>query len=177
MGMLSKEIKWVKIMLAVTGYVLWLLENCIKYITKNAYIQVALTNNSFFKSAWNAFALIIKNAHRFGFTASIGGIFLGFGVLSVSGVISGSTYVFLNQANIITVASPIPTTVVVAIMCSCICMLFLSIFSFASDAILQSFLMDEELGFSGNSRPEYMQEFANTLKNRGKTCCSSFTCW
>jgi hypothetical protein len=51
------------------------------------------------------------------------------------------------------VTSPIPTTVVAGIIAACLCMLFLSIFSFASDAILQSFLMDEELGFSGNSRP------------------------
>jgi hypothetical protein len=178
MGMMSKEIKWVKVMLAITGWMLWLLENCIKYITKNAYIQIALTNNSFFKSAWNAFALIIKNAHRFGFTASIGGVFLGFGVLSVAGVVSGSVYVFMtNEIALMGVTSPIPTTVVAGIMAACITMLFLSIFSFASDAILQSFLMDEELGFSGNSRPTYMQEFANTLKKRGKTCCSSFTCW
>ena len=136
------------------GWMLWLLENCIKYISKNAYIQIALTNNSFFKSAWNAFALIIKNAHRFGFTASIGGIFLGFGVLSVAGIISGSVYVFMtNEIALMGVTSPIPTTVVAGIMAACITMLFLSIFSFASDAILQSFLMDEELGFSGNSRP------------------------
>ena len=90
MGVLSREIKWVKVMLALTGWLLWLLENCIKYISKNAYIQIALTNNSFFKSAWNAFALIIKHAHRFGFTATIGGVFLGFGMLSIAGVISGS---------------------------------------------------------------------------------------
>jgi len=38
MGSLSKEIQWVKIALVVTGYLLWLLENFIKYMTKNAYI-------------------------------------------------------------------------------------------------------------------------------------------
>ena len=31
-------------MLCYTAYCLWLLEKCIKFITKNAYIQVALTN-------------------------------------------------------------------------------------------------------------------------------------
>lgn len=38
MSSLSKDIKIVKILLVVTGYVLWLLENFIKYMTKNAYI-------------------------------------------------------------------------------------------------------------------------------------------
>lgn len=136
MGVMSREIKWVKVMLALTGYLLWLLENCIKYISKNAYIQIALTNNSFFKSAWNAFALIIKHAHRFGFTATIGGVFLGFGMLSVGGIISGSVYVFLTNTSIVAVTSPIPVTVVSGIMAAAIAILFLSIFSFASDAIL-----------------------------------------
>ena len=122
--------------------------------------------------------MIIKHAHRFGFTATIGGVFLGFGMLSIAGVISGSVYVFMtNKIVLMGVTSPIHTTVVAGIMSACITMLFLSIFSFASDAILQSFRRDEELGCSGNSRPAYMQEFANNLKNRGKTCCSKFTCW
>jgi hypothetical protein len=51
----------------------------------------------------------------------------------------------------------------------------MSVFSFSSDAILQSFLLDEELRFAGNSRPAEMEEFANTLKSRGKGC--SFACW
>lgn len=38
MGTLSKELKWVKVLLVMTGYVLWLLEHCVKYMTKNAYI-------------------------------------------------------------------------------------------------------------------------------------------
>ena len=38
MGVLSKEITIVKILLIVTGYLLWLMENCVKDISKNAYI-------------------------------------------------------------------------------------------------------------------------------------------
>lgn len=38
MGMLNKELPVVKMILCATGYLLWCLENCIKYVTKNAYI-------------------------------------------------------------------------------------------------------------------------------------------
>lgn len=38
LGVLDKAIPWVKVLITLTGYLLWLLENCIKYITKNAYI-------------------------------------------------------------------------------------------------------------------------------------------
>ena len=49
--------------------------------------------------------------------------------------------------------------------------LFLSIFSFSSDAIFMSFLMDEEMRFEGNARPEAMQEFATEMKRRGRGGC------
>lgn len=47
MGSLDKAIPWVKAVTCMTGYCLWCLEHCVKYMTKNAYIQVALTNESF----------------------------------------------------------------------------------------------------------------------------------
>jgi hypothetical protein len=50
-------------------------------------------------------------------------------------------------------------------------MLFLSIFSFSSDAIFMSFLLDEELRFAGNDRPQAMQEFAEEMKRRGRGGC------
>jgi len=57
-------------------------------------------------------------------------------MLSVGGIISGSVYVFLTNTSIVAVTSPIPVTVVSGIMSAAIAILFLSIFSFASDAIL-----------------------------------------
>lgn len=177
MGSLSKEIKWVKVLLCMTGWILWLLEHCVKYMTKNAYIQIALTNNSFFPSAWNAFTLMIKHAHRFGFGNAIGTVYILFGCLCVGSLTTGCAYLFLtNQFNLLMITSPIPATVVIGIVSVTISYLFMSVFSFSSDAILQSFLLDEELRFSGNSRPAEMEEFAKTLKARGKGCCS-FSCW
>jgi len=41
---------------------------------------------------------------------------------------------------------------------------FLSIFSFSLDAILQSFLLDESLGFAGQARPDYISKFKTTLE-------------
>lgn len=38
----NKDNKVVKALLCVTGYLLWCLEKCIKFITKNAYIQCAI---------------------------------------------------------------------------------------------------------------------------------------
>jgi hypothetical protein len=160
----------VKALLCLTGYLLWMMDKCVKYISKNAYIQVALTNNHFFKSAWHGFALIIKNVHRFGAANSIGNIYMVFGCLMIMAANGLVGYLFLTQFTYVDVASPIPPVVVICILSGTIGYTFLSIFSFSSDAILQSFLLDEELRFSGQDRPEYMQEFAEELKKR-KECC------
>merc|ERR1719355_388518 len=44
---------------------LWCLEKCIKFLNKNAYIQIALMGTAFCTSAKNAFFLILRNAARF----------------------------------------------------------------------------------------------------------------
>lgn len=134
---------------------------------------MALTNESFFKSAWNAFTLVIKHAHRFGWGNAIGTAYVFFGCVLVSSATTACAYLFLtNQYAYLMITSPIPATVVVGVISLTISYLFMSIFSFSTDAILQAFLLDEELRFAGNSRPAQMEEFATALKNRGKGCCT-----
>jgi len=96
MGTLEKNSKLFKVLMVATGYCLWCLENCVKYISKNAYIQVALTNNHFCTSAWNAFALIIKHAHRFGFGNSIGVMLSAFGILAIAAVNGLCAYFYIT---------------------------------------------------------------------------------
>jgi hypothetical protein len=160
--------KFVKAMLCLTGYLLFILDKCAKYMTKNAYIQIALTCDSFCKSAWNSFALMIKNIHRFGAGNSVGFVFNFFGIACIMTVTSGLGYLFLtNYADLVHVDDPIPPTVALALISGLTGTMFLSIFSYSSDAILQAFLLDEELRFVGNSRPAAMMEFAEAMKTRG----------
>ena len=166
------QTKLVKALICMTRYLLWLMEKCVKYITKNAYIQVALTCENFCKSAWNAFTLMLKHAHRFGAGNSIGFIYNLFGISCIAAATSGAGYLFITNYNAtLKLTDPIPPTVALAIISATIGALFLSIFSYSSDAILQSFLLDEEMRFLGGDRPEAMQEFALAMKNRGKGAC------
>lgn len=148
------NLNWVKALICATRYLLWLLEHVIKYMTKNAYIQIVLTSKSFFPSAWNAFALMIKHAHRYGFGNAIGTVFIFFGTILITAGVTAIAYLAGdNFAPYFLMTSPIPTTVVCGIIALAIAYVFMSIFSFSSDAILQSFLLDEETGFRGTSRP------------------------
>jgi len=93
----SKENKVVKAIMCITSYCLYILEKCVKYISKNAYIQCALTNAHFCKAALNAFALIIANAARFGWATSVGAIMNYFGILCIGSINTLGAYLFLTN--------------------------------------------------------------------------------
>jgi hypothetical protein len=82
----------VKCLLCCTGYCLACLERCVKFISKNAYIQVALTSKNFCRSAWNAFILIIKNIFRFGAVHSVGAIFMFLGRIFIIAATAAGCY-------------------------------------------------------------------------------------
>lgn len=156
----GKENQVVKILLCATSYLLDCLERFIKFITKNAYIQIALTGKNFCASAWNAFILILKNALRFGTANSIGFIFNVLGVAfigAMNGLIVYSLlhYVpaFKGDAN-----SWLAPSVVGIVQGFIIGSMFMSVFSFASDTILQSFMVDEELKRPDGNRPAVMND-------------------
>lgn len=172
MGAADKTIPWIKALFCMTRCCLECLERCIKYITKNAYIQIALTSDSFPQAALNAVALIIKHAHRFGFVNTIGSVFMFFGVITVTAVCGVSSYFFLDNYKGFETTSPIPATVVISIISGLISVSFLSVFSFSQDAILQSFLLDETLtNGEGDNRPDHMTKFMNSLSQKARRCC------
>ena len=176
MGTMEKTIPWVKVMLILTGWLLWLMEHCVKFISKSAYIQVALTSENFCTAAWNGFTLMIKNAARYGMGTAIGTVFMVFGCLVIGALTGASAYFFIGNYPDLQATQPIPPAIVCGVIATLIGMCFLSIFTFASDAIFQSFLLDEELRFAGNNRPDYMQEFAEVFKQRGKGGCCDCKC-
>merc|ERR1719327_358045 len=71
--------KIMEIVCKIFAYCLWCFEKSVKFLNKNAYIQVALMGTNFCKSAKEAFFLILRNAVRFGVLGSLGFVvhFLG----------------------------------------------------------------------------------------------------
>lgn len=156
----------VKCLICYTRYLLYLLEKCIKFITKNAYIQVALTSTYFCDAAWNAFALIIKNVARFGWLNTIGSVLNWLGVCAVTGVNTFICYVILTKVDSYKekITQPLAPTILIACISFLLVKSFLSIIDFSLDAILQAFLLDESLADPSRARPEHMQKFFDGLQ-------------
>ena len=137
---------------------IWCLDCCVKFITKNAYIQIALTNRNFCSAAWLTFCLIVRNAARFSITTGIGAIliFIGKALIMVS---SGwiAYLIMMNSDLKDKIYSPVFPVIVVVIIAYILASIFLSVFSFSANAILHCFLVDEEV--QGNRQPKSLQPF------------------
>jgi len=119
---------------------------------------MAITGKNFCASAWNGFILILKNALRFGTAASIGFIFNVLGVLFIASANGLVVYAALHyvpfyegKAN-----NWIAPSAVGGLQGLIVGAMFMSVFSFASDTILQCFLVDEDLGRGDGNRPAIM---------------------
>lgn len=154
-----------KILVCCVRCCIWCLDCCVKHITKNAYIQVAITSQNFCKSAWATFWLIVRNAGRFTVVEGIGSILMFVGkatILCTSGWIA--YLICMNEKNLKeNLQSPIFPVVVVVFIAYLICSVFLSLFSFSSTTILHCFIIDSELsktdGRKNSFTPKCLEPF------------------
>lgn len=136
----------------------WCLDCCVKFITKNAYIQIALTNKNFCSAAWSTFCLVVRNCARFTIILGIGNILMFFGKALIMALNGWIAYlIIMNSKYRNQVYSPIFPVIVVVIITYLITSVFLSVYSFSSTAILHCFILDEEI--KGNRAPKSLQPF------------------
>ena len=134
----NKDNPVVKALLCCTSYLIDCLNRFIKFISKTAYIQIALTGKNFCAAAWNGFVLMGKNVMTFGVVSSIGSIFTYMGVgfiMIANGILM---YVMLNYSpwyqNLVSNwIVPVGLAAVIGMIVGSIIM---AIFSFGSDTIL-----------------------------------------
>lgn len=127
-------------------------------------------------SAWKAFVMIVSNAGRFAVTAILGWIFIFIGKIAIISATVIVGYIIIKNDSDLNdkVASPVFPCIVFGVIGYLIAVMFLTIFGFAMDCVLQSFLVDESLAGSDNygaHRPKTMDPFAKKPPSKRKCCC------
>jgi hypothetical protein len=132
------------IVLKVLGYLIWCFEKCLKFITKNAYIQIALVGKNFCTSAKKAFNLILRNILRFGIFTMLGGVvnILGITLIVCSTLFIGY-YILMAMHSDIT---PVVPMILFLMMSYVVAKLFMMVFHLAADSMMQCFILTEEMG-------------------------------
>ena len=118
-----------------------------EYVNKHAYIQIALKGDNFCTSAFEGFGLIIRNLGRFSMLALVGGIFSIVGILfiTVGSCIIG--YFLITQVSYFSdeLNSCVLPVCAFGIVGFVMARVTMNIFTVSGDALIHSFLLDEEL--------------------------------
>jgi len=132
-----------------------LLDHCVKFINKNAYIQCALFSTTFCKSAQEGFYLFIRHSGKFT-GIDITGLLIS--LLGKGIIIALNVYITILCLKSYNVSQPYVISIIVGVISFVIATLFLSIFEFSSMAILHCFILDSDVGGSTKT-PDSLKEF------------------
>ena len=119
----------------------------IKFLNRNAYIQIALTSNNFCTSAMNAFILMLKHSGKFILMTGIGNIFIVLGKMTIASVTTLIGFFIIKNWPEIDeqLESPVFPLVIIFMIAYVIGAIFISVFSTSSNTILQCFLVDTDI--------------------------------
>ena len=139
-----------KALMYVVNCCLWCFEKIVRYLSRNAYIMIAIEGKSFCTSAWRSFKLVMDNALAIGTTQTLAVFVL---VLCKAGVTMAcvmACFVYINNANAhqpgasLEVSNPLAPCFLVAIVAYTVVGAFTEVYSVAIDTILLSWCVDDE---------------------------------
>eukprot|EP01137_Pigoraptor_chileana_P004835 Opistho-2@47043 len=150
----GKETKVVKFILGCLACCLWCLEKFLKFLNRNAYIEIAVYGYSFCGAAQKAFWLLFRNAARVAVINSIGDFCLFLGKVAIAASAGLVSMAFLHGKSDLTYwAVPVFLVTVFGFFVGhC----FMSTFEMAVDTIFLCFCEDCERNDGSDEKPYYM---------------------
>ena len=139
-----RKILWVKIVFCCINCCLCMLECCMKFIAKHAYIQTAIHGTAFCPSAKNMFSLIARNMLRIGALTLTSELVLFIGKLFVTLLATGCSYFFMSGDYSDQLYDIVGPTIFVAILSWTTATMFMDVVHMGVDTILHCFISDEE---------------------------------
>lgn len=124
---------------------MWCLEKCMKFLNKNAYIQIAIFGYSFCKAAKKAFFLILRNILRISAVAIVSEFVLIIGKLFITVTATVAGYKYLEMNLIDQLNGLWCPTLLIILFAYVTADMFNEVFGMAIWTILQCFVADEEL--------------------------------
>lgn len=137
----------------------------IKFVNENAYIQVALTGESFCTSAMQAFILALKNTASFFITNGIGAFIFFLGKMTISIVNTAIGYCLITYIPDFEedIDQPLPFLLLIFMMSYIMATTFMELYGGVSLAILQCLYADVDIAnqegkdaMDNSNRPEEM---------------------
>mmetsp|Transcript_74645 Transcript_74645/g.112471 ORF Transcript_74645/g.112471 Transcript_74645/m.112471 type:complete len:140 (-) Transcript_74645:101-520(-) len=128
----------VKFLLRCLHCYLHCFERFIRFLNRNAYIQISITGKNFCFAAKDAFFLILRNPAKFAIVGGIGNIFLFFGKFFIVFGATCISYLILTRVSYFSddIQSPIIPTVIFILISYAIGVVFMCVYSMSVDTVL-----------------------------------------
>merc|ERR1712086_183338 len=118
-----------------------------KFLNENAYIQVALTGESFCTSAMAAFVLALKNMSTFVIMNGIGSLIFFLGKMTISIINTGIGYLLITHVESFKedIDNPIPILAIIFLISLMMASVFMNLYDSTSLAVLQCLYADVDI--------------------------------
>ncbi|XP_033634206.1 choline transporter-like protein 4 [Asterias rubens] len=141
----------------------WCLEKFIRYINRNAYIEIAIYGRSFCAAAKDAFFLLMRNILRAAVLNSITSFLLFIFKLTITlGVTVGAFYYFTWDSNPLIPIPPLnyiwAPIVVIGVFSYVIAAVFFAVYDMGVDTLFLCFLEDLERHDGSEEKPYFMSK-------------------
>jgi hypothetical protein len=157
--------KLLALIFSCLAYAVWCFEKCAKFLSKNAYIQIALLGKKFCAAAKDAFFLIFRNAGRIMAAAMISPVinWLGFLIITLSTVFIGFQLITVSGLQLNSPYGACAIYLIEGWVCGSLVM---NVFGLGVDTVLQCFVADEEInGVVGEHTPPELTSFLQDNKD------------
>ncbi|CAB4037806.1 choline transporter 4 [Paramuricea clavata] len=134
----------------------WCLEKFLKFLNKNAYIEIAIYGKNFCVSAKNAFFLLMRNVVRVVVLDKVTDFLLFIGKVTITLAMAvGSFYWFERDKNLNYFLAPV---IIITVATYVIATAFFSVYEMAIDTLFLCFLEDLERNDGSEEKPYYMSK-------------------
>ncbi|KAG1693828.1 hypothetical protein DVH05_022930 [Phytophthora capsici] len=149
---LQKSNVVLKVVMKIVQCCLWCLEKCLRFLSKNAYILIAMKGHSFCSSAKDAFKILLSNIAQVGAVSTVTFLLLGAGKVAVALSCAIVTFVYLEKNNEAygvggahELSSPMAPIILALILGWFVASTLLGVYEMAIDTILLCFCEDKEV--------------------------------
>jgi len=134
----------------------WCLEKFLKFLNKNAYIEIAVYGKNFCTSAKNAFFLLMRNILRVAVLDKVTDFLLFIGKLTVTGGMGVASFYFFNTRDDLNYN--LAPVIIVTVASYAVASAFFGVYEMAINTIFLCFLEDCERHDGSQEKPYYMSK-------------------
>jgi solute carrier family 44 protein 1 (choline transporter-like protein) len=131
-----------------------------KYLTKSAYVQIAIKGTNYCQSAVAAFKLTLENPLRIAINSGLSSIIMFIGKATITCLVTVASYyaIMRIQYYALLITSPIAPTIICGIIAYAISAIYMMVYGVSCNAIIQCFITDESEQLQKGRKARYCPE-------------------